>query len=62
MSWFLKSHRTRTRPTDEPVRVLPGDVTIAAWHGLTVAEWADMSTLARVDHREEFHRAHGLAS
>lgn len=55
-------HFRRTRPAHEPIRITPEDHDIAAWHDLTDAEWADMSTLARVDHREEFARAKGLAA
>lgn len=52
----------RTRPAHEPVRITPEDAQIAATFAMSPAEWADLSSLARVDHREEFYRANGLAS
>jgi len=58
----MRSIFRRTRPALEPVRITPEDRLIAATFDMSPAEWADLSSLARVDHREEFYRANGLAS
>ena len=59
---MMLSHFKRTRPAHEPVRITPEDRLIAATFDMSPAEWADLAPLARVDHREEFYRANGLAS
>lgn len=38
------------------------DTLVARWHGLTPEQWADLSALAKVDHREAYSHAWGLAS
>lgn len=38
------------------------DVLILRWHGMTLAEWDALPVLAKVDCREEYYRARGMAS
>jgi len=56
------AHRARTRPVTELVRITPEDARIASWDGLDAAGWAELPSLARVDKREAFYQAQGLAS
>jgi len=55
------AHRDELAPTPTPKISVP-DLLVARWHGLTPEQWADLSTLAKVDHREAYSHAWGLAS
>jgi len=37
------------------------ELLILRWHGLTPEQWDDLPVLAKVDHREAYYRAWGLA-
>jgi len=37
------------------------DLLVARWHGITPDEWAQLPALVKVDHRETYARAWGLA-
>jgi len=38
------------------------ELLILRWHGLTPEQWSDLPALVKVDHRESYYRAWGLAS
>jgi len=38
------------------------DLLVARWHGITPDEWDALPALVKVDRREEFYTARGLAS
>ena len=58
--------RFRRRPQPATVQQLSRediqDLIILRWHDLTPEEWAALPVLAKVDHREAFYRAKGMAS
>ena len=37
------------------------ELLITRWHGLTPEQWNDLPALVKVDHREAYFRAWGLA-
>lgn len=43
-------------------RISTADAEIAEWYGLTLTQWDGMSSLAKVDKREGYAQARGLAS
>jgi hypothetical protein len=57
ISWFR-----RRRPTPAPPRIAIEDIRVIAHCGLTLDEWDAMSSLGKVDMREGFYQAQGLAS
>jgi len=38
------------------------ELLILRWHGYTPEQWNDLPALVKVDHREAYYRAWGLAS
>ena len=62
---IIKRFRRRSSPnvtvqqlSREEIR----DLLILRWHNLTPEEWDGLPVLAKVDHREAFYRAKGMAS
>ncbi|MGK3957853.1 hypothetical protein ACLKOZ_16875 [Arthrobacter sp. R4] len=43
-------------------KISTADADIAEWYGLTLTQWDGMSALAKVDKREGYAQARGLAS
>jgi hypothetical protein len=56
-----RRHAHRAELAHAPKISVP-DLLVARWHGLTPEQWGDLSTLAKVDHREAYSHAWGLAS
>lgn len=54
----------RNRPTHlaEPVKLSVQDLLVARWFGLTPEQWNDMPAIAKVDKRESYAQAWGMAS
>jgi len=38
------------------------ELLILRWHGYTPEQWSDLPAIVKVDHRESYFRAWGLAS
>jgi hypothetical protein len=55
-------HQLAPQPTPAPVRPSPEDRLVLQHFNFTEAQWANMSPLAKVDHREEFFWAQGMAA
>jgi len=59
---FFRSRRPQPATVQQFSREDIQDLIILRWHDLTPEEWDDMPALAKVDHREAFYRARGMAS
>ena len=58
-----RAARHAARPARvEPAGTSPEDTAIAHWHGYNVAQWGALPALVKVDKRESFYQARGLAS
>ena len=59
---FFRSRRPKPATVHQLSREDIQDLVILRWHDLTPEQWDDMPALAKVDHREAFYRARGMAS
>jgi hypothetical protein len=50
----------RPKPAPAPARLHVQDALIASWHGLNEAQWHELPSLVKADHRESYHRAWGV--
>jgi hypothetical protein len=57
-----RSPAHRAEPRSIPAAPSVPDLLIARWHELTPEEWNDLPHLAKVDHRESYFHAWGMAS
>lgn len=58
---IFKRNRPKHSTATPPVTSIH-DVLVLRWHGMTLAEWDALPVLAKVDAREAYYRARGMAS
>lgn len=58
---FFRSRRPKPATVQQLSREDIQELLILRWHGYTPEQWNDLPALVKVDHRESYFRAWGLA-